>query len=81
MARDAARTPSAVETRARQRATRREQASAAAAKAGGMLSLAVVLLGSPVAIQHHSSHAQGATPSRTAAHAAPRTAAAPDMPR
>jgi hypothetical protein len=74
MATEAARTPHALETRARQRANRREQAASAAARAGGMLSLAVVLLGSPVAIAHHSGHSSGSAANRTAAHAPARAA-------
>jgi hypothetical protein len=66
MATDARRTPTAVESRARQRARRREQAAAAAARAGGMLSLAVVLLGAPVAAQHHTGHSPGAAGTRAA---------------
>lgn len=81
MATEAARTPNALESRARQRATRREQAAAAAARAGGMLSLAVVLLGAPTAIAHHSGHTPGAAASRAAAHAPVRTAATPDPSR
>jgi hypothetical protein len=76
MAKNAARTPDALETRARQRATRREQAAGAAAKAGGMLSLAVVLLGSPVAVAH-SSHSAN-TPHRATAHAPVKVGAVAD---
>jgi hypothetical protein len=77
MAKDAARTPDALETRARQRATRREQAATAAARAGGMLSLAVVLLGSPVAVAHHSGHS-ATTANRAAAHAPAKAGSAAD---
>jgi hypothetical protein len=75
MAKDAARTSDALERRARQRATRREQAATAAARAGGMLSLAVVLVGSPVAVAHggHST-----TPSRPTAHARATAGSATD---
>jgi hypothetical protein len=76
MAKDAARTPDALEARARQRATRREQAAGAAARAGGMLSLAVVLLGAPVAVAH-SGHA-APTVNRAAAHAPAKTGPAAD---
>jgi hypothetical protein len=46
-----------------------------------MLSLAVVLLGAPTAIAHHSGHTPGAAASRAAAHAPVRTAATPDPSR
>jgi hypothetical protein len=39
-----------------------------------MLSLAVVLLGSPVAIAHHSGHSSGAAATRAAAHAPAKAA-------
>jgi hypothetical protein len=61
MAADAQPTPTALDARARARARRREQAATAAARAGGMLSLAVVLLGAPVVVQHHNGASGAAT--------------------
>jgi hypothetical protein len=64
--------PTSVDARARARARRREQAAGAAARAGGMLSLAVVLLGAPGAVHHHTS-APTSTASRPAQTSGPHT--------
>jgi hypothetical protein len=73
MATDANSSPTAMDARARQRARRREQAATAAARAGGMLSLAVVLLGAPAVVQHHNP--TNGTATARASHAVTRAAA------
>lgn len=52
------------DARARARARRRDQAATAAARAGGVLSLAVALLGAP-AVHHSPSHISSSASPRT----------------